>query len=130
MNQREKIIYDKRMRIYRVENTQDLSSALSESRALDRIPLFIRSPNNPMTRDDVASLYARLMHLPSETVQEINLRRVFSETVGNPIKKQEVREKLNQMVRSSILSSQLMLLNFDDYEYPDHVLEHFNQTNK
>jgi hypothetical protein len=49
-----------------------------------------------MTSDDVASLYTKLMHLPSEAVSEINLRRIFSDTLGNPIKKQEIRDKLNQ----------------------------------
>ena len=61
-----------------------------------------------------------------EGLSEINLRKIFADTMANPIKKTEMREKLNLQIRKAIKNSQLILLNFDDQEYPDTVLESLN----
>jgi hypothetical protein len=52
---------------------------------------------------------------------ELNLRQLFADSFGNPIKKTEQREKINLLVKRALLSSQLLLLNFDDYTYPESV---------
>ena len=43
-----------------------------------------------------------MLNLPEE-VQEVNLRRVFSDSVANPVKKTEQRERLNKIVKIAIL---------------------------
>ncbi|CDW79882.1 UNKNOWN [Stylonychia lemnae] len=122
--QKEKIIYDKRIRLYHVSSQDQLEEAIRDTKQMNRVPLF---------KNGVADRVVNILHLPAEdSLCEINLRKIFSETIGNPIKKTEQREKLNLQIRKAIQKSQLILLNFDDYEYPDSVVESQDQliTNK
>eukprot|EP00347_Sterkiella_histriomuscorum_P018096 403346805 len=138
--QKEKIVYDKRMRLYHVQSFQQLDDAVRETRNMNRIPLFVRTPSNQL---NVRQLIAQILTQKNELIEkiqsvlslqqgpeglsEVNLRKIFSETMSNPIKKTEMREKLNHQIKKAIQNSQLILLNFDDFEYPENVLDQQNQ---
>jgi len=72
---------------------------------MNRIPLFVRTSMNHLTMGDIAQKTVQTLHLPSDAYQEINIRKIFSESMGNPIKKQEQREKLNALVKAAITNS-------------------------
>lgn len=61
---------------------------------MNRIPLFLRTPKNNIEMNEVFKRVVYYLHLP-EDISEINLRKIFSESYGNPVKKSEQREKLN-----------------------------------
>ena len=62
-------------------------------------------------------------------MQEINLRKNFSDIITNSgtgegqSKKQEIRENMNKQARYCIKRGALLLLNLDDYEWPENVVQ-------
>lgn len=41
---REKVLYDKRVRLYKVNTIDQWMDALKETKTMERIPVFIRTP--------------------------------------------------------------------------------------
>ena len=64
---------------------------------MQRIPLFLRTPKNTLDMNELIEKVAMIYNLPSasDCINEINLRKIFSESVNNAIKKNEQRERLN-----------------------------------
>ena len=46
LSQKEKVAYDKRMRVYHVTSEDQLSEALHDTRKMNRISLFVRTPKS------------------------------------------------------------------------------------
>jgi len=128
LSQGEKLAYAKRMRIYKVHSEQQLTDALRDTRAMNRVPLIVRTPKNSLSIGDITPRICKGFSIGSEGAAELNLRQVFAESFGNPLKKQEQREAINRMVRKALLTNQLLLLNFDDYAYPESLVEQLHSA--
>ena len=93
----------------------------------------MRTPKNPMQLKDVKPYLSSAFNLPfsgPNDVCELNLRQVFSESFANPIKKTEQRDKINQLVKKAMLQNKVLLLNFDDYSYPESLHEQLHKLDK
>ena len=55
---------------------------------MNRIPVFIRTPYNHISKNETINRIVSMLHLPDD-IHEINLRKIFSESMGNPLKKNE-----------------------------------------
>lgn len=102
LGNKEKILYEKRIRLYKVRNDDEWNLAIKETRAMNRIPVYIRTPRNKTSMNEAIHKIVAMLHLPEES-NEINLRKVFADCMGNPIKKNEQRDKLNIVARKAIL---------------------------
>lgn len=71
--------------------------ALHETRTLGRVPVFIRTAKATKSydKDKCVKKITDGFNLSSE-ILEINLRKIFSESIGNPLKKLEIRDSLNK----------------------------------
>ena len=123
LSQGEKLAYSKRMRIFKISSEQQLTDALKETRDMNRVPLIVRTPKNTLTLSDIKPRVCKGFQMSPEGTVELNLRQVFSESFGNPIKKEEQREVISSLVKQALVTNKLLLLNFDDFEYPQAVLE-------
>lgn len=91
LSQKDRQAYEKRTRIYKVQSEQHLSAALKECRDMNRVPLIIRTPKCQLSLPNVKPMIVNGFQLgyTPESVQELNLRHVFVESFGNPLKKTE-----------------------------------------
>lgn len=69
---------------------------------MNRIPVLMRTMNNKITREEVTNKINQMLHLPDE-VNHINLRKIFVDSMNNPIKKSEQRDKLNHVIKQAIV---------------------------
>ena len=76
---KEKQAYDKRMRLYRINSNESLIEALKDTKQMNRIPLFLRTPKNNIEMNEIFKRVVYYLHLP-EDISEINLRKIFSES--------------------------------------------------
>ena len=99
---KEKVQYEKRIRFYRVQSEEQWAEALTETRQMGRIPVFIRTQQCHVAKDEALDKVREVLGLP-EKMNEIDLRKMFLESQGNPLKKNEQKQHLNQLVKTSIL---------------------------
>lgn len=94
---------------------------------MNRVPLIVRTPKCSLTLAQAKPHISKAFQLGKSKEGtpccELNLRQLFAESYGHPLKKLECREKVHQMVKKALLNSQLLLLNFDDHVYPETVLQ-------
>jgi|LauGreDrversion4_2_1035121.scaffolds.fasta_scaffold262174_2 hypothetical protein len=66
---------------------------------MNRVPLILRTAKNNVQLNDlkasIAKGYGIGFNPDQSTVSEVNLRAIFADSFGNPIKKIEQREKLH-----------------------------------
>ena len=106
---------------------------VKQTREMNRVPVILRTPKNPMHLQDVKPYLATAFNLPytnQNDVCELNLRQLFAESFGNPVKKTEQRDKINQLVKKALLQNKVLLLNFDDYTYPEALQEQLHKLDK
>jgi hypothetical protein len=48
---KEKVMYEKRIRLYKVNNDESFNEAIKETRSQNRIPVFIRTSKNNWTKE-------------------------------------------------------------------------------
>lgn len=53
LSQKERVAYDNRTRLYKVNNEQALKDALKDTRDMNRVPLIIRTPKNNFSLKDL-----------------------------------------------------------------------------
>ncbi len=49
---KEKVQYDRRLRLYQVRNEDEFSQAVLEAKSMNRIPVIVRSPLNSVTKEE------------------------------------------------------------------------------
>jgi hypothetical protein len=109
LSQKDRNVYERRTRVYKITTEQQILDAVRETRDMNRVPLFVRTPKNKFTFNDVKQRLAKAYNLGHSAdgglVQEINLRLAFTESFGNPIKKSEQRDKINLLVKRALLTN-------------------------
>ena len=59
LSQKEKLAYERRTRVYKVQKIDQLFDAVKETRDMNRVPLFLRTPKNTLNLKDLKPKFAQ-----------------------------------------------------------------------
>lgn len=98
---------------------------------MNRVPLILRTAKSNAQLKDLKPSIAKGFGLGFSSdvtsICEINLRSIFAESFGNPLKKIEQRDKLHGLIKDALTNQKIIILNFDD-AYPESVHEQLAKT--
>lgn len=117
------------MNLFKVHSDEEWQNALTSTHEQGRVALMIRTPKCNFNRDQAIEKIIANMGLSQDDHQEVNLRELYnavSKAEDQTQFKLDQKASINQQVRKSLTSNQLLLLNVDDFETEESMANNSN----